>query len=551
MWEMRLKPPGSAWLTRLPPIVRVSRGALGLAIALLSMGTNLRSEEAQRTEVLVYGDAPAAVAAAVQSARMGCDTLLAIPGAHVGGILANGLGSNDLDNHDFENSIAVGGIAAEYYRRIAAWYGEGKGYRAEPHVAEGVFEAMLAESGVRVLRGHRLVEGAAGVERAEGRLRRLVFENGRSIEAEAFVDGTVEGDLMAFAGVSYATGREGNAAYGETLNGIVADSTHRQFLVEVDPYWEKGDPSSGLIPTIQDEPVGEDGVGDDSIMGLCFRLVLTNVASNRLPVPQPEGYDPRDCEIYARYFENGGGPHFFHPRPRIPNGKTDEGSWHDLSANLYGYNHRWPDGSYAERQAIFEYHKRFTQGLIWFLQNDPRVPEEVAGKWAGWGLPRDEFTDHGHWPRQLYVRSGRRMISDWIVTEADLTAGSPKRAEDPVAVAYWPPDMHHARRLVRDGKAWNEGFVFGKGIDWRPFGISYRAIRPKADECLNLLVPAALSSSYVGYGAVRLEWTFMALGQSAGAAAVLSVRDRLAVQEVPYAKLEAALLEAGQVLRLP
>jgi len=546
MWEMRLKPPGSAWLTRLPPIIRVSRGALGLAIAMLSMGTNLRSEEAHRTEVLVYGEAPAAVAAAVQSARMGRDTLLAIPGAHVGGILANGLGSNDLDNHDFNNSIAVGGIAAEYYSRIAEWYGEGKGYRAEPHVAERTFEAMLKEAGVRVLRGHRLVEGTAGVEMKSRRLRRLHFENGRSVEAEAFVDGTVEGDLMAFAGVSYAIGREGNAAYGETLNGIVADSTHRQFLVGVDPYWERGDPSSGLIPTIQDEPVGEDGAGDDSIMGFCFRLALTNVASNRLPVPEPEGYDPRDYEIYARYFENGGGPHFFHPRPRIPNGKTDKGSWHDLSANLYGYNHGWPDGSYAERQAIFEFHR-----LIWFLQNDPRAPEEVAKKWADWGLPRDEFADHGHWPRQLYVRSGRRMISDWIVTEADLTAGSPKRAEDPVAVAYWPPDMHHARRLARDGKAWNEGFVFGKGIEWRPFGISYRAVRPKAEECLNLLVPAALSSSYVGYGAVRLEWTFMALGQSAGAAAALAVRDGLPVQEVPYAELEAALLQAEQVLRLP
>ncbi|MDA3873748.1 MAG: FAD-dependent oxidoreductase, partial [Kiritimatiellae bacterium] len=139
-------------------------------------------------------------------------------------------------------------------------------------------------------------------------------------------------------------------------------------------------------------------------------------------------------------------------------------------------------------------------------------------------------------------------ISDWVVTEADCTRGNSKVAEDPVGLAYWPPDMHHARRIVRNGQAWNEGFVFGGGIDWRPFGISYRAIRPKADECANLLVPCALSSSYVGYGAVRIEWTFMVLGQSAGTAAAFAAENSLDVQEVTYDDLRPLLLAGGQIL---
>lgn len=160
---------------------------------------------------------------------------------------------------------------------------------------------------------------------------------------------------------------------------------------------------------------------------------------------------------------------------------------------------------------------------------------------------KDEFEDNGGWPRRFYVRDARRMVSDYIITEHHTRKTNQVAVADPVAVAFWPPDTHHVRRIVRDGAAYNEGFVFG-GDDWSPFGVSYRALVPRASECVNLLTPTCLSSSHVGYGAIRLEWTFMALGQSAATAACLAIDDNVPVQQVKYAKLRARLLADKQVL---
>lgn len=166
------------------------------------------------------------------------------------------------------------------------------------------------------------------------------------------------------------------------------------------------------------------------------------------------------------------------------------------------------------------------------------------------GLPKDEFEDNGHWSRRLYIRSARRMISDYIITEHHTFRDNKRRVKDPVAIAWWPPDTHHARRIVKDGYAYNEGFVFG-GDDWRPFGISYRAMIPKKAECTNLITPTCLSSSYVAYGAIRIAPTFMMLGQSAGSAAVLATNKHIAVQDVKYNDLKKALSRNRQVLELP
>jgi hypothetical protein len=223
------------------------------------------------------------------------------------------------------------------------------------------------------------------------------------------------------------------------------------------------------------------------------------------------------------------------------------GSWHDLSANLYGMNHGYPGGSWEDRRRIYEEHRRFTAGLFWFLANDSEVPEATRAQWRGWGLCRDEFTDNGGWPRQLYVRDARRMVSDYVITERHTWRVNATPVADPVAVAFWPPDTHHVRRIVREGAAYNEGFVFG-GEDWGPFGISYRAMTPRAREAVNLLTPTCVSSSHVAYGAIRLEWTFFALGQSAAHAAVLAIEQGLDVQDVPYRDLRPRLLRAGQVL---
>jgi hypothetical protein len=501
-------------------------------------------------DVLVYGGTAAGVSAAVQSARMGHKVLLVAPEAHIGGIAVDGLGSADINNHWFKNDVAVGGIAAEFYIRIGRKYGQtGPLYRYESHVAEAVFSDMLQEAKVRVVREQRLREPLpSSVEWGQKKaLRAIRVETGERYEAKMFLDCTMEGDLLKAAGVDTTYGREANSTYGETKNGIRAETTHAQFQLRIDPYRIPEDSKSGLIYTIQDEPLGTPGAGDRNIQAFCFRLCMTKDPANRIPFEKPANFDRSKYEIYFRYVKAGG--KLWTPNGRLPNGKTDQGSWHDLSANLYGMNREWPEGSYATRRRIYDEHRSYTQGLLWLLANDPEMPESLRNVWKQWGLPKDEFTDNGGWPRQLYVRDGRRMVSDFVLTEHHTRRLNPVAVVDPVAVAYWPTDTHSVRRIVRDGAAYNEGFVFDDG-NWGPFGISYRALTPKRTQAVNLLTPTCPSSSHVAYGAIRLEQTFLSLGQAVATAAGLAIERGSEVQDVSYEMLRTRLLKDGQVVSL-
>jgi hypothetical protein len=481
-----------------------------------------------------------------------------------------GLGGSDIDNHgEFQNSAAVGGLALEFYRRVAKHYGNSAKFEAtfkngskqpslwrfEPHVAEKTFTTWLAEyPRIKLLRGTRLKE-EAGVNfntKPGRKLTTIFLENANDplleVSAQVFIDATYEGDLIAAAAISTTVGREPNSKYNETKNGIREKTTHAQFTVKVDPYKTPGDPTSGVIRTIQDEPLGTPGKGDKRLQAYCFRMCLTKDPRNRIPFAKPANYDEENYEIYKRYVKAGG--KLWKPGSTIPNGKTDLGSWHDLSANLYGMNMEYPEGDYATRKRVYDEHLNFTQGLCWFLANDPSMPADIRAAWSAWGVCKDEFQDNGGWPRAFYVRDARRLVSDYVITEHHTRKENQTPVEDPVAVAYWPPDTHHVRRIVRNGATYNEGFVFG-GKDWAPFGISYRSLVPKASQCTNLITATCPSSSHVAYGAIRLEWTFMALGQAAGSAAVEALNSKSTVQEVKYEALRKQLLADKQVVELP
>jgi hypothetical protein len=516
-------------------------------------------------DVVVYGGTPAGVMAAIQIARMGQTVALLEPGRHLGGIMVEGLGGTDIDNHqEFQNSPAVGGLALEFYRRIAKAYGRSDEFeqvlrngtkkpdiwRFEPHVAERVILDWVASYPIKVHYGSRLLEMKNAVLKKGTAIQQIKLENGETYRAKVFIDATIEGDLLNAAGISTVIGRESNATYRESKNGIQASTDHAQFLVKVDPYRVMGDPTSGVIPTVQNEPLGTPGDGDQHLQAYCFRMCLTKNPTNRIPFSKPDVYQRDQYEIYLRYLKVGG--KLYKPGTSIPNGKTDLGAWHDLSHNLYGLNMAYPGGNYVTRQAVFDQHKQFTQGLFYFLANDAEVGQlapDLQKEWALWGLSKDEFTDNDGWPRQFYVRDARRMVSDYVITEHHVRKGNPPVVPDPVAVAYWPPDIHSVRRIVKDGYAYNEGSVF-RDNTWQPFGISYQSLVPKASECTNLLTASCPSSSHIAYGAIRIEFTFMALGQACGTAAVLANQKRVTVQAVNQKELKDKLLADGQVLSL-
>ena len=503
------------------------------------------------TDICILSGSEAGFTAAIQAARMGKQVVLIEPTGHPGGMMVEGI----VKDIRFGSGAVISGITRDLYYALEDHYDREPQFDDvnwyspyEPKMAEQIIEEMLAQyQNIQIIRKQRIRE-KEGVEKEGTEIKSITLENGQSITAEVFIDASIEGDLLHFAGISTCSIREGNALYEETKNGVQTENNHRQFQVNVDPYITPGDSTSGLIATIQPGELGIYGAPSKYIQGFCFRLCLTREEDNLIPIAKPDNYNPATYEIYRRYLKNGG--KLFKPFVKRANGKTDLGSWHDLSANLYGENWMYPEGSYAVRDSVVKYHRNFTQGLIWFLQNDSTVNEQTWKNWEGWGLSKDEFTDNDGWPRRLYIRSARRMVSDYVITEHHTLRDNPIRVEDPVAIAWWPPDTHHARRIVKDGYAYNEGFVFG-GDDWRPFGISWRALIPKASECTNLITPTCTSSSYVAYGAIRILTTFMMLGQSAGTAAALVVEQDIDVQNLDYQELSKNLLNNQQIISLP
>lgn len=511
-------------------------------------------------DVVVYGGTAAGFTAAIQVARMGKTVAIVEPGKHIGGMSVEGLGGTDIDNHSsFQNSLAVGGLALEFYRRIAVAYGREAAFdstvhlkrktpalwRFESSIAEQVIRSWLSEYKIDIYYQSRLSENKNAVKKRGTNIVSFKTEAGRSFKARIFIDATIEGDLLAAAGVTTIVGREANSTYNETLNGIRAVTDHAQFAVKVDPYKIPGNSRSGLIPTIQDEPFGVPGEADKSLQAYCFRMCLTTNKDNQIPFRAPTDYDRNNYEIYIRYEKAGG--KLYKPSSSIPNGKTDLGAWHDLSHNLYGMNREYPLGSYAVRNKVLAYHRSFTQGLFYFLANDTAMSESTRREWSRWGLCKDEFQDNDGWPRTFYVRDARRMVADYVITQHHGSRNNPIAVEDPIAVAYWPMDVHSVRRIVKDGYAYNEGFVFG-GNYWRPFGVSYRAMVPRKQECSNLVTPTCLSASHIAYGAIRLEYNYMTHGQACATAAVIAIKNNLAVQAIDYKTLRDELVKQRVVL---
>ena len=208
-------------------------------------------------------------------------------------------------------------------------------------------------------------------------------------------------------------------------------------------------------------------------------------------------------------------------------------------------NHDYPEASYARRREVIREHETYQKGWLWFIANDPRVPEEVQVKMREWGLPKDEFRDNGNWSHQLYIREARRMVGSYVMTENDLLK---KRATpDSVGMGSYGIDSHNIQRYVTpEGFVQNEGDI---GVGLRaPYEIAYGSLVPRKGQAANLLVPVCASSSHIAYGSIRMEPVFMILGESAATAACMAIDDAIAVQDLPYEKLRAQLLKDGQIL---
>ncbi len=531
---------------------------LAIGFTTLASASGRPPEVTDNYDVVIYGATSAGVTAAIQVQRMGRTAVILEPGRHIGGLTSGGLGSTDTGN-----KAVVGGLSREFYQRIKKYYDDPQVWRYEsqadyaryrpqedamwtfePHVAEMILRRMLEESGARVFFGERL-ERKNGVEKKKGRIRSIRMESGKRFEAAMFIDAGYEGDLMAAAGVSYTVGREANAQYGETLNGVqtVQDKYH-QFIFPVDSYVRSGDASSGLLHGVDDSGPGPDGGADRRVQAYNYRLCVTDVKENQIPFAKPEGYDESRYELLLRTHE-AGDTRVPLSIIMMPNRKTDINNNYAVSTDYIGQNYDYPDGDYGVREKIRQAHISYIQGLLWTLANHPRMPQAIRDQVKKWGWAKDEFLDTGHFPNQLYVREARRMVGEFVTTE--LTCRGLQPTPEPVGMGSYNMDSHHVQRYITA-----EGFVRNEGDvqvhPGGPYPISYSSLVPKKEQCKNLLVPVCLSASHIAYGTVRMEPVFMILGQSAATAAVRALEQKQAVQEVSYDWLRERLLQDGQIL---
>ena len=360
-----------------------------------------------------------------------------------------------------------------------------------------------------------------------------------------FIDATYEGDLLAAAGISYTVGREANAQYGETLNGVETGyARHHQIAKGVSPYKIADDPKSGLLPGIDPTGPGKEGSGDHRVQAYCFRMCLTDHPDNRIPFKKPKSYDPLLYELLLRNLETGHEKTPWNNSP-MPNRKTDINNNYGVSTDFIGQNYQYPDASYEERERIIQAHRSYQQGLMWTLANHPRVPKRIRDEVSRWGTCRDEFERQDGWQQQLYIREARRMVGAYVMTQHNCQGR--KVIDDAIGLAAYTMDSHNVQRYVdAAGHARNEGDVQVGGFS--PYPISYRSIIPRADECKNLFVPVALSASHIAFGSIRMEPVFMVLGESAATAACQAIDEEVDVQAIDYAKLRKSLLAQHQVL---
>ncbi|MBO7602840.1 MAG: FAD-dependent oxidoreductase [Bacteroidales bacterium] len=492
--------------------------------------------QAESYDLVVYGGTSSGVIAAYTAAREGLSVALVERTAHVGGLTTSGIG-----NVDIGWATTVGGYTAEFLRTVGAHYGTPHKMQIalECKIAEQVFNDMLSQTGVKVIYGTRLQE-KDGVRTEDGRIVSISLENGLVLSAPVFIDSSYEGDLMAQAGVSYTVGRESREQYGESSAGVSEYKLLRAYTPDELAAVRKI-AAKYPLDVIFEERVTP-GSADHKSQAYVYRLTVTDNPDNQVPFYKPDGYDPERYFNVLFRIQRRGARRFGQILTlyKLPNSKYDLNHM-DLVNAAWNY----PEGSYAQREALDLYHRRYQEGFLYFLGHDPRVPEELRNDVLRYGYAKDEYVDNDNWPYQLYIREGRRMQGDFVMTQHDAWENHTK--EDAVAIGSYFLDCHIVSSIVtKRGMHLEEGnFEY---TPYKPYELPYRIITPRKAECSNLLVPVCMSASHVICASLRMEPVYMMLGQAAGDAALLAIKAGAAVQDIDTAELQKMLKAQKQII---
>ncbi len=504
------------------------------------------------SDVVIYGATPAGIFAALNAAREGHSVALVEEYPHIGGLMTGGLSFTD-----FRSLESLSGTFNEYRFRVLDYYKKTYGpnspqvadsyfgVNAEPKVTLLIFKQMLAEQpSIKVLTEHRLAKASvtknkAGVSKINAAtFTDLATGKPVTINGKIFIDATYEGDLAVAAGAEYRIGRESREEFCEIHAGKIFTK-------------------NGQIVT------GSTGEGDTRVQAYNFRLIMTDSAANRRMVERPANYRREEFLPIAEVFASGkvkqiftqGKEGIFRVQPLV-NRKADINDIKNAPVRMssLGENYAYPDGSPEVRAKIIAEHREHILGMIYFLQNDESIPLAARQEAWEWGLAKDEFTDNDgaairgaavrNFPYRLYIREARRIMGEVVFTE-NSTNIAPDSVRsfleaNSVAISDYSLNCHG---VSPPGPLYPDMTEGDFNASPQPFQIPYGVMLPKKFE--NLLVPVAVSASHVGFCGIRLEPTWSALGQAAGLAAHLSIKNKVPVALVRVADLQSLLLKKG------
>jgi hypothetical protein len=489
-------------------------------------------------DVVVSGATPSGIMAAQSALREGATVAIFESTRHIGGMLTNGLMT------DMAYPQGVGGLTAKFYRDVGKYYGLTSGqpqYVFEPHAAESIFTSYLNSPNCSVILGRTITS----VRKSGTQIKSVTLDNGSTVEATQWVDASYEGDLMAAANVSYATGREAKSQYLESHAGWGNQSWHSLNAFDSDGI---------LLPGINADPHEASGEADEKIMAYTFRNCISADRSNMAPFPMPANYDRGRFDLTSRVIAMNGSTELAQVLTLQPgvNEKFCLLSVGWGSTDYIGGSWGYPNGSWTIRNEILRDHYDYVAGLLYFLSNDNSVPLTIRNQLGVYGLPLDEFTDNEHWPWRMYVREGRRLVGDYVMVQADITTSPSKN--DAIGLGAWAFDSHGC-----DLFATAENGMQGTALDGsfyitnvaRAYQLPFRSILPQPSDVTNLAISVCVSASHIAYSSIRIEPTFMILGEAAGTAAVMALSQGIDVSEVDSATLQKNLLSYGAVLALP
>jgi hypothetical protein len=517
-------------------------------------------------DLVIVGGTPGGIMTAIAAAREGKSSVILERTTHIGGLPANGLGATDIATRG-----ATTGLFSEFITRVKQYYiskygADSKqvkdcsdGFHFEPSVAEQILEQMLAEQKgkitIRKMRQFDVLDQNIVIENDQ--IKKIYILNRESQQREeytgkVFVDATYEGDLGAAAKVPFRLGREGKGEFHEPGAGIVYK------------YW--GGP----------EGEGSTFQGDNAVQSYNYRLCLTNNPANRIEIKKPVQYNREEYisliedvwtgrhtgahmqQVTAAMLEENR-KHIASGKPSkipgdvwgiakitnmvaLPNAKTDANNQHMafISTDLPEENWPWPTSGWAWRDQYAQRLRNYIQGLIWFAQNDKALPEHFRKAAKEWGFAKDEYTDNDNFPRQVYVREGRRFEGLYFFTAKDATEAAPGQRPplhaSSVTASHYALDSHAVRKR-EPNRIHLDGFL---SYPSQVYTVPYGVMVPKTID--NLILPVPVSGSHIGFSTLRMEPCWMALGQAAGVAASLAIDHNQKIRNIAIPELQKILI---------